>query len=244
MFGLFRKKTSRADYGTLGVDMHSHILPGIDDGAPDVETSLQLIRNLLDMGYRQFIATPHIYPEIHPNNRETIAHALATLRTALREAGMNVQVDAAAEYMIDDAFDSTLQQGNLLTLPGNRVLVEMSTMSVPPNLDQSLFQLQLDGYQPVIAHPERYLFVGKSRARFHDWHDRGYELQINLLSVTGYYSPVVKENALYLLKNNLVHFAGTDAHHHRHTELLGMALKDPNMQRCLEQAQWLNSTLA
>lgn len=241
MFGLFQKKSIQHNYSRLGVDMHSHILPGIDDGAPDVETSLQLIRQLTELGYNRFWATPHIYPEIHPNNRETISESLTKLRLALRSAGMDVQVDAAAEYMIDESFETTLQQGNLLTLPGNRILVEMSTISLPPNLDTMLFQLQLEGLQPVIAHPERYIFVGRSRARFHDWFDKGYELQLNLLSLTGYYSPAVRDNALYLIKNKLVHFAGTDAHHQRHVELLGNALKETVLQQLISLPELLNN---
>ncbi len=235
MFRLFQRNTcSTFSYSVFQTDMHSHILPGIDDGAPDVETSLQLIRGLMDLGYQSFIATPHIYHELYPNTATTIETALQTIRAALLAAGISIRLEAAAEYMLDDHFETLLEQGALLTLPGRRVLIEMSPLSAPPLLDHYLFRLQLKGYVPLIAHPERYLFLKTNRNRFHDWFDRGCELQLNLLSLTGYYGPTVRDAALYLLKNKLVHFVGTDVHHQRHIELLQKALSDKNLQKLLQ----------
>jgi len=223
--------------------MHSHILPGIDDGAPNVETSLQLIRGLMDLGYQSFIATPHIYQELYPNTATTIETALQATRTALQAADIKVRIEAAAEYMLDDHFETLLEKGSLLTLPGRRVLIEMSPLSAPPLLDHYLFRLQLKGYIPLIAHPERYHFLKTNKNHYHDWFDRGCELQLNLLSLTGYYGPTVRDTALYLLKNQLVHFAGTDAHHQKHLELLQKTLHDKNLQKLLQYEGLRNKML-
>jgi tyrosine-protein phosphatase YwqE len=241
---LFKNTPTPSGYQALQLDMHAHILPGIDDGAPDLPTAVAMIRAMMTLGFSSFIATPHIYRELYPNTRETITNALQQLKAALREAGVSVHVEAAAEYMIDDQFDTTLREGNLLTLPGNRVLVEMPTLSAPPTLNEHLFQLQLAGYNPIIAHPERYLFVGKNKNRYHDWVDKGFDLQLNLLSLTGYYGPSVRENAIYLVKNKLLHFAGTDAHHLAHLQLLQKGLKNTDLARFLAAYPLNNSTLA
>ena len=244
MFQFFKRSSSNVySYSVFQTDMHSHILPGIDDGAPDVETSVRLIRGLMDLGYQSFIATPHIYQELYPNTADIIETALQTTRTALLAAGISVRIEAAAEYMLDDHFEVLLEQGALLTLPGRRVLIEMSPLSAPPLLDHYLFRLQLKGYVPLIAHPERYLFLKTNKARYHDWFDRGCELQLNLLSLTGYYGPTVRDTAIYLLKNRMVHFAGTDVHHQKHLELLQKALRDKNLQKMLQYEGLLNKLL-
>jgi len=240
---LRRKHNPLLTFSALHTDMHSHVLPGIDDGAPDVETSIQLIRGLMDLGYTAFIATPHIYQDIYPNTAETILSALETTRTALHKEGLSVRLDAAAEYMLDDHFEHLLDQGPLMTLPGNRVLVEMSMLSPPPLLDHYLFRMQVKGYVPLIAHPERYIFLKTNKNRYHDWVERGCELQLNLLSLTAYYGPTVRDLALYLLKNKLVHFAGTDTHHTKHVELLQQSLKDKNVAKLLDYEDLLNATL-
>lgn len=236
-------KSPSVSYALLGIDMHSHILPGIDDGAPDLKTSVFLIKGLMQFGFESFIATPHIYHELYPNTNETIETALRDTRKALNDAGIQVRLEAAAEYMLDDHFEQLLETTPLRTLPGNRVLIEMSPLSAPPNLDYILFRMQLKGYVPLIAHPERYLFVKTNKARYLDWHDRGYELQLNLLSLTGYYGPSVRDLGLYLLKNKLVHFAGTDLHHTKHLELLEKTLKDKNLQKLLQYEGLQNKKL-
>lgn len=244
MFNFFKRPAPlKEDFSSLGKDMHSHILPGIDDGAPDVSTSISLIKAMMDLGYHTFYATPHVFREIHPNTPESIGNALLTLREALKSENLNVQVEAAAEYMLDEYFDEKITKKEFLTLPGNRVLVEMSTLSAPPQLDQTLFKLQLKGYIPLIAHPERYVFLKHNKKRYHEWAERGFELQVNLLSFTGYYGPTVLELAVYLLNNKLVHFAGSDLHHAKHLELIQKSLKNTQIQQLLKYEGLKNARL-
>lgn len=222
-----------SNYGFLGVDMHSHLLPGIDDGAQTLEDSLSLIRQLKDMGYRHLITTPHVMADLYPNTPEIILGKLAETRAALAEAQLDITIDAAAEYLMDEAFGEKIAQGNLLCLPGKRVLVEMSFIAPPPELDTYLFQLQTKGYRPVLAHPERYLFYSRTKERYVDLKNRGCEFQLNLLSLSGYYGKGVQDLAKYLLKEKMVNFIGTDLHHQKHASLISSLLQQKKINRLL-----------
>src|SRR5690606_9082956 len=165
MFSIFNKKETFKLAEILQADMHSHILPGIDDGAQDVETSIELIDGLMGLGYKKLVATPHIISDIHPNTRETIEEAGQILQDELDSRGYTIPIRFAAEYMLDENFLNLLEASNLLTIHDNIVLVETMFMDSPPNLEDILFQLQTKGYIPLLAHPERYHYVDKPLAR-------------------------------------------------------------------------------
>lgn len=236
MFNLFRSPTPLLnDYSFWAVDMHSHLLPGIDDGAKTIEDSISLIKQLKEMGFKQLITTPHIMADLYPNTPEIIKEKLEEVRNALKAHNINMPIDAAAEYLMDEAFGDKIAAGNLLTLPGNRVLVEMSFISPPPRLEEYLFQLQTKGYRPVLAHPERYLFYRNDFEKYRNLKARGCEFQLNLLSLTGYYGKPTKNIAIKLLKEKMINFAGTDMHHERHAELIADALKNKTFNALLQK---------
>lgn len=218
MFSLFKKKTQVEPVGTLlQTDMHAHLVPGVDDGAPDLEAAVELVKGLYQLGYRNLIATPHIYWDLYKNTPETLTPACAALNTALETELPGMKVKLAAEYMMDDHFEKLMANKTpLLTLNDNRVLVEFPFASLSMGWKEMLFSLQLAGYQPVIAHPERYNYAHRDKKLYHELKDAGCELQVNLLSLSGYYGPDVQQAAKYLLKNEMVSFAGTDCHHQRH----------------------------
>jgi protein-tyrosine phosphatase len=216
-----RKKETPLDLGWLGTDMHSHLLPGIDDGSPDVEVSLELIRGLQAMGYKKLITTPHVLWELYANTPEKITAALALLRKAVQQAGITIEIEAAAEYYIDEYFESLLRNKTpLLTISGNKVLVEFSMITAPMELQQVLFEMQIQNYQPVIAHPERYAYLLNQKEFFDELKNAGCLFQANLLSFTGYYGKPVQELADYLAKKGYYNLAGTDLHHERHLSAL------------------------
>lgn len=217
MFSIFKKKKLVTDIEWLGVDMHSHLLPGIDDGSPDLEQSVKLISKLIDLGFSKFICTPHIFKELYPNTRETIIPALISVKEALKMANFDVEVDAAAEYMVDENFE--IKDG-LMVMPGNYILVEMSYLNETPNIEKVIFDLQIKGYQVILAHPERYNFYHGNHAKFHRFKDIGVLFQLNLLSVVGYYGKEVKRMADYLLEKNCYDLAGTDLHRDKHLDVL------------------------
>lgn len=245
MFSIFRTKKVHppVSFSTLEVDLHSHLIPGIDDGTPDMETSLSLLAALQTMGFKKIITTPHIYSDLYPNTSEIIRRGLQDLREALPGAGLELEIDAAAEYFIDDHFLALVQQKDLLTLPGQQVLVEMSFLQESPQLHQALFQLQTKGYQPILAHPERYLYYKKTFDQYERLKELGCRLQVNVLSLVGYYGKPTREIAIRLVKEGLVDFLATDLHHQRHAQLLEEALNDQKLQEILRTHNFLNRSL-
>ncbi len=217
----FLKKNNAAEKITaqfpVQVDMHSHILPGIDDGSPDLETSLLLVKGLYDLGIRKCIATPHIIGDLFRNNDVTIEAALYKLKIACQVSALPMEITAAAEYMLDDYFMELLRDKRpLRTLKDNLLLTEVTYTSEPVKLEEMVFSIITEGYQPVLAHPERYFYYHRNMGIYRKLKDLGFMLQVNLLSLTGYYGKDVASAAKYLFDNGLVDLVGTDLHHGRH----------------------------
>ncbi len=224
MLNLFNNKKNTPafpGFSWLAQDIHSHILPGIDDGSPDVETSIQLLRSLSDVGINKFICTPHIISDMYRNTPETINGSLAILKKAVAQNGMQTEISAAAEYMLDDHFMELIRKKEpLLTLNKNYILTELSYSTSPSNLEQISFEINTNNYQPLMAHPERYPYYHKNYDAYYRLKELGFLLQVNLLSLTGYYGKYVTKAVKYILENNLADFVGTDLHHFNHLKVL------------------------
>ncbi len=245
MFSFFKKKSyPDVNLSGIGTDMHSHLLPGIDDGSTDPATSQRLIRGLEELGYRQFITTPHVLNGMYDNTPVTIDAAYQQLKSA--NAGMALPLRYAAEYMMDDYFENILFTGSekILPLKDNLVLVEFSFVTMSVNYKKVLFEMQIKGYQPVLAHPERYLYLARTREIFEELKHQGCLFQMNLLSLAGYYGKPTQDLAHYLLKKNFVDLLGTDLHHARHLEALRFSSQVmPAVQSLLDSGRLLNPTL-
>jgi tyrosine-protein phosphatase YwqE len=223
MFSLFGSKKTTPDLSFIGADMHSHLFPGLDDGLQTMEQTVNYMQQLQQMGYKKLICTPHILAEVYPNSPATILPKLELVRTALQENNVQIQVEAAAEYMVDLDFENHVVAGKpLLTFGKNLILIEMSYVAASNNIESVIFQLKLKGLQPVLAHPERYNYYSGNIETFQRFIDLGCYLQINILSLLGYYGEGPKKTAQNLLKQNMVTLAGTDMHHENHMK----ALKD------------------
>jgi len=220
MFHFLKKFPKNDNLEWLGVDMHSHLLPGIDDGSPNVETTVNYIKQLAELGLNKFICTPHIFQELYPNTKETIFPALAQTKAQLKAQHINVEIDAAAEYMMDVDFLEILKTEKLLTLPNKYILIEMSYAAKNNQIEQYIFELSAKGYKPIIAHPERYNYYHKNFSQYQRFKDMGCLLQLNALSVTGYYGKEVKNIALKLIKQKYIDLVGTDLHHQKHLDVL------------------------
>lgn len=222
MFSIFKKKSYQPpDLSGLVTDMHSHLIPGVDDGATDVANSLELIKGLTDLGFQKFITTPHVLWDIFKNNSGTITPHYEELKLALKENNMHVPIKFAAEYFLDYHVDELIEDDQrLLTIKDNMVLVEFSFVSAPLDLKEKLFAVQMAGYQPIIAHPERYIYFGRNKEMYDELREAGYFFQINLLSIAGYYGKIPQDIANMLIKNKYVEFLGTDLHHLRHLNAL------------------------
>ncbi len=223
MFSFFSKKNviTASNELLLKTDIHSHILPGIDDGSADISTSLQLIKEMYDLGIRKMIGTPHINEDTYRNTPKIINAALEKLKIACKEAQIDVELGAAAEYMLDNSFFSLLQKESpLLTIYNNVILTEQSYVVQMNNLPEMAFEILTTGYKPIMAHPERYSYYHDNYEEYIRLKDMGFLLQVNLLSLTGYYGKHVFKAAKFLFDKKLVDFVGTDVHHEKHISIL------------------------
>lgn len=210
-------------------DIHSHLLPGIDDGAKTIAHTVSLLSLLSAIGTRQFITTPHIIHSVWENTKESIEATHTQTLALLEKEGVEVRLKAAAEYMMDSSFFDLLKNDEpLLTLKDDYVLVEMSYLSAPLQLYDCLFELQLAGYRPILAHPERYLFYCHNFEEFRKLKKAGCLFQLNLLSSVGYYGAEVAKIAQKLMDNGMYDFVGSDVHHDNHMKAFGnkIVLKD------------------
>lgn len=187
-------------------DIHTHILPGVDDGVRTEEEAIASLQRLSRLGVTQIYLTPHIMSELPLNDKETLSAHYRKLK-AVAPAGAEIRL--AAEYMLDECFDKHLKDG-LLTMNNKHVLVETSYMSPPPGFLDILYEIRINGYQPIIAHPERYTYMMEKD--YFELKEAGYKFQLNLFSISGYYGVPVKKKCLFLLKENGYDFVGSDMH--------------------------------
>lgn len=203
------------------VDIHNHLIPGIDDGAKTLEDSLVLIKKMHSYGIQNIICTPHIMEGVWENTPKIILEQLSKLQIHLNENGLqNIKINAAAEYMLDANFSNILKSKTLLTLKDQYLLVEMSYLNAPYNLYELLFDIQIENYQPILAHPERYNFFHNDFQQFKKLKEAGCLFQLNLLALTNYYGKDVHQVAVKLLKQGMYDFVGSDTHHMRHLNYL------------------------
>ncbi len=226
MLSLFKSKPRLKDLIPDGhVDIHSHLLPGIDDGAKTFEDTLRLTRAMQDMGIQELITTPHIIQHVWDNTHETILTKKKSTQEELKRNGIVTPFRAAAEYLMDDRFVELFKSEQLLTLKDNYVLVEMSYINAPIQLYSILFDLQVAGYIPVLAHPERYLFYHNNFGEYEKLKRAGCLFQLNLLSVVGYYGDNIAKIADQLLQKGMYSFVGSDIHHDKHLAAFDQKLK-------------------
>lgn len=242
---LFRKPDSAeaADLAVIGVDMHSHFIPGIDDGAQTMDDALQLLRGMQEMGYRKLITTPHIMGDHYRNTPEIILGGLKNLQNAAQADGLSLELAAAAEYYDDFDLEQKLQKERLLTFGKDYLLFEVSYLNEPQNLSALIFNLRTNGYTPVLAHPERYPFWYNKFEIFEELKSNGVLLQLNINSLTGHYSPAAKKIAEQLIDKNMVDFLGSDCHHLGHQQLMRNALQQKSLHKLLASGNLRNSFL-
>ncbi len=222
MFKLFSKsKSGKAPLEALKTDMHSHVLPGIDDGAYDLTMSLELIRGMKELGYSKLIATPHVLWDMYQNTRDGILAVLDEMRDALAEQEIDIELHAAAEYFLDDHVMGLLKKKEpLLTFGDRMVLTEFSMASQPIDLKEMLFEMRMQDYQPVIAHPERYIYLEQNKEFYDELKDAGYLFQLNLMSFAGVYGRSVQQLANHIAAKGYYDLVGTDLHNQKHLKAL------------------------
>lgn len=231
MISLFKKKIIKE----LPVDIHSHLIPGIDDGVKSIEEALTVLKHFISLGYKKVVTTPHINPEFYPNTPSIIAEGFNELKKAVDEHKLNIEIEFAAEYYLgDELWQNTQEKKELLTFGDNYLLFECSFLNEPFYLKEFIFNVISQGYKPVLAHPERYAFVHHNFQLLEDLKNRGVLLQINALSLIGHYTHYPKKIAERLIKNEMVDFIGSDCHNVHHIELLKEAKHSKSFQKALD----------
>ena len=232
LFSLFSKKKPAIqlppfDFSTIGVDMHSHLLHGIDDGAATLDHSIGMILKFKELGYKKLIATPHIMMDCYQNTPEIIAAKHAEVKAELERLNIDIEFEAAAENFYEEALTESIKEKRAVTFNGNYLLFEFSFFSEPAQIDQLIFDMSVNGYIPVLAHYERYPYYFKNPAKIEEYRSKGVQIQVNLLSIVGHYGPDVMEQAHYLIDNQLVDFVSLDCHRIEHLEILERCASHP-----------------
>ncbi|MFK7786509.1 MAG: tyrosine-protein phosphatase [Crocinitomicaceae bacterium] len=229
------EKLPPVDLSILKTDMHSHLIPGVDDGSRSMDETIAMLAKFESMGYQKVITTPHIMGDYYKNTPETILGGLENVRTTAKQLGLNIQIEAAAEYYYDESLmDRLKRKEQLLTFDDNRLLFEFSMMSKPDQIEQLLFEMLTQNYKPVLAHFERYGFFFGSVDQAIEWREKGIDIQLNLNSLTGHYGPQVKEQAERLVDAGAIDFVASDCHRIEHLMLMEKNLHLPYFHKVLE----------
>lgn len=230
MFNFFNKPKQPISL-CIETDMHLHIVPGVDDGCPDVATSVEVLGRLNEMGIKRVICSPHVTSNTFENNRETLQPAFDSLVEAAKDAGLgDIPLRYGAENRIDDLFQKNFREGTLITHPGKFILIENPFVQEPWDLDTLIFDLRVRGFQPILAHPERFAYYHARPKRYEELHPN-VPFQINVLSLAGYYGRQIRKMAEDLIDAGMVDYLGTDAHGVRHTDCIAEYLRSSEARR-------------
>lgn len=222
MFSWFTR--SSPPHQPLTVDLHSHLLPGIDDGVKSLGEAEEIILSLAKLGYTKLITTPHVMSDTYRNTTQVIQQKLLELTSHLEEKKIDIKIQASAEYYLDEALmDMISANEQLLTFGKKYLLFETPFLSEPLYLKEFIFAAVTKGYTLVLAHPERYIYLQRDMEKMQDLLDRGVLFQLNINSITGHYSPIVQKAAYNLIDRGWIHFLGSDCHHIQHVKLLQQA---------------------
>ena len=245
--GLFKKKeipSSLTDLSGLYIDLHSHLIPGIDDGAKTMTDSLDLIRGLRDLGFKKIITSPHIMSGGYNNTPEIILSGRDDVRSALRENNIDVEFDAWAEYYLDETIMPKIENKELLTMGDKYVLVELSYLMKSNNSTAYFYAMISRGYKVILAHPERYPYYhNESFHEYYNLKDQGIYFQLNIASLTGTYGGSARATAEKLIDNNMIDFVATDLHNDRHLSYIKDAVKLQYMEKILNYPKLMNKVL-
>lgn len=242
IFGLSSKLTP-LDLSLIKTDMHSHLIPGIDDGSKSLEDTMVLLRKFKELGYQKVITTPHVMSDFYKNTPEIILGGLQRIKEEIQKEGLSIEIEAAAEYYLDFHFDDLIKQKKLLTFGQNHVLFELSFNDEPPRVKETIFNLITEGYKPILAHVERYPFYINQWKQIEDYRHRGVLLQLNINSLSGHYGQPVKKMAEQLIDKGWIDVIGSDCHHMGHLEMLDSLRTNPYLHKLAAQENLLNKSL-
>lgn len=251
LFSFFsRKKNEKKDHNInislVKTDIHAHLLPALDDGSPDLETSLKMIAGMKALGYEKLVCTPHVMHGYYQNSSEDILTAFQELQQAVKKAAIAVELEVAAEYNFDKELLTRLEENDILSFGNNDyryLLFELSYFNEPMGLSDLIDTIKKKGYVPVLAHPERYPYFSENRDKYHDLQAKGVLFQMNINSLSGLYSPRAKAAAQWLISQEMVQFIASDAHRLEHVELLDDSFKELSLHNLVDNGGLMNRNI-
>lgn len=243
LFGKMQPILGDADLGVLKCDVHSHFIPGIDDGAQTMDQSMELLAAMAELGYRKVVTTPHNMADGYRNTPEIILGGLERVRDEARRRGIAMEIDAAAEYYLDHELEQKVADGKVLTFGDGYLLFELPFISEPAVMSSVIFQMQTAGYRPVLAHPERYTFWYNDFSKYERLKERGVLFQLNTIALSGAYGPQAKQIAERLIDAGYYELLGSDCHGMNHVQAIKNTLARPYLHKLIGSGKLLNSTL-
>ena len=244
IFPLFGKKKEKQKGPVLKVDLHSHLIPGIDDGSQSMQESLNLLRGMEALGYEKAITTPHIMFDAYKNTPNIIKDGLASLREAAKSEGIKVEIEAAAEYYLDEGFYDHLHSSDIMSIKEKYLLFETSYVSKPLQFEEMIFEIGAAGYIPLMAHPERCRYIKDPLQEYTRLKDLGVMFQVNLNSFGGHYGKSAKSLADFLSKEGMIDFLGSDVHHQKQVETLSTVFQSDAYSTIFQNNTIRNDDLA
>lgn len=240
-----KEKVTIESFANLGVDMHSHLIAGIDDGVKTIDEAIEIIQFMQSIGYRKIITTPHTMAGGYDNTSAIILAGKEKLQAELQKRNIHFPIEVASEYYLDENFIQQIEEKSLLTMGENYVLFELSYINKPASLQQTLFDLCVAGYRPILAHPERYPYYAnrKTLGKYEEIKDAGASLQVNLFSLVGTYGLLAQKTAEKLIDADLIDFVGTDIHNAQQMQYLEKCMQNKYVEKLLTNPNIKNNIL-
>lgn len=257
MFDFLKKKKTLPTFAPLVTDMHCHLLPLVDDGSKSLEESLEVMVAMKECGFEEIRLTPHFnYPRF-PNKADDIKQRYTNFCNEVEANKGNRQIprmtSVSGEFQVGDGFVEYLEAGDLLTYKftdpsqcseKGLLLIEFSLHQKRMGLDEMLFRLQMEGYDVILAHPERYPYYDAHSDTLERFKEQGVYFQANILSLDGFYGEAAQKKAYEFIENGWVEFLGTDMHNVMYAQALRHASANKKIIKLLENTEFLNSKLA
>ena len=247
MFNIFKSKKKELnediDLSVLNTDIHSHFIPGIDDGSKSMEESIFLLKQMEEFGYKKIITTPHVYYNSFLDGISILDTKIEDLRRNAQFNGIKLQIEVGGEYLLDDDISERIKNNQIKTFSDNYMLFEFPMSTEPMGYEKWLFDLQSAGFNLILAHPERFLYFYEDKQKYVSLKDRGIFFQMNMASLSGYYGAKVREAAEYLIKENMIDLVGSDCHGQRHIDAMKKTLRSPILKQLIESGKLINNKL-
>jgi len=210
-------------------DLHSHLIPSIDDGSESMDQSLEMIKELSKLGFEKLITTPHTMSHRYPNTKEDILNGFEALKDEVNKAGIPIKLGVASEYYFDEHFLELIENKDLLTFGDNYVLFELSYTAPAFGIETAVYEMIKQEYKPILAHPERYAMFQQDHKKYEQLKDSGLFFQLNVNSLDGFYGKAPKKAAEFLVDNGMVDFIGSDTHRPKYVEALKKTMSNKKL---------------